>query len=325
MANTFNTEVLGIHQSDVILRTAIIEAINDLRANPWLLNYVFASLPLDKLTANDYGQKEIDRAKEWFVRTEIPVVWNITTNDPKFPCISLALMSSQEVEQEGTLSDTHYQPFEDNDWEWPVLAGPLNAIAYNAGTGTMAVDPTLVDIVIAPGMNVVTKAGKTYPITEVLDQATFRIQAGIVDDFNQMVIKTANPAYITELESAVFREVYALGCHVDSEPVQLTYLHSILVFILKRYNQALLEARGFERMVVSSTDLKRDDDTLPEFLYSRYVQVTGSVRQSWPKTVAMKVSSVVPAPRATDAAEPAQDTADEIEALLEADPLSLME
>jgi hypothetical protein len=51
-------------------------------------------------------------------------------------------------------------------------------------------------------------------------------------------------------------------------------------------------------MTSTATDLKRDDEVLPEFLYSRYVQVTGSVRQSWPKTVTMKGRRHVPAQRA---------------------------
>lgn len=326
MANTLNTEATGVHQSDVIIRTALIAAINDMRANPWLLDYVFASLAADSLTANEYGQSEMARAKEWFTKTNIPVVWNLTTNEPKFPCVSIALMSSQEVESEGTLGDTHYTPFEDNNWDWPTLVGPVDPTAYVAKTGALTLNPTLLDIVLAPGMIVETKAGKQYPILAVTDIGKFTIAAGTVDDFDGMVIKTANPAYITELESAVFREVYAIGCHVDSEPVQLTYLHSIVVFALRRYNQALLEGRGFERSTITSTDFKREDAELPEFLYSRYIQITGSVRQSWPKTVAMKVASVLVADQESQVGTAGVTSAPvtDIDALLNSDPLSLI-
>jgi hypothetical protein len=141
-----------------------------------------------------------------------------------------------------------------------------------------------------------------------------------------MVIKSANPAYITELESAVFRETYAIGCHVDSEPVHLTYLHSIVVFILKRYNQSLLEARGFERMTLNSADFRRDDESLPEFLYSRYCQVSGAVRQSWPKSVTMKGTGILVAAQESQvngAAVTAPDLTD-IDVLLDSDPLALI-
>jgi hypothetical protein len=293
VANTLNTEALGIHQADVIIRTALIAAINDMRANPWLLDYVFASLAFDKLTLDQYGKSEIQKAKDWFVKTDIAVVWDVGTNDPKFPCITIGLQSSQEVESEGTLSDTHYEPFQLNNWDWPTLVPALSPLSYVAATGTMAVDPAFVDVVLAPGMVVLTAAGKQYPIVEVIDAGTFKIAAGVVDDFTGMVIKSANPAYITELESAVFREVYTIGCYADSEPLYLTYLHSVVVFALRRYSESLLEARGFERSTISSTDFKREDDALPEFVFSRYVQISGSVRQSWPKTVAMRVSSTL--------------------------------
>jgi hypothetical protein len=297
-----------------------------MRANPWLLDYVFASLPQDKLTADEYGLNEVERAKEWFQQTDISVVYTITTNDPKFPCISISLLASAEVEQEGTLSDTHYEPFEDNNWDWPTLAGPLTPLAYTAATGTMAVDPTGLKVVLAPGMIVMTRAGVQYPILDVLDRGTFKIKAGAVDNFNGMIVKSANPAFITELESAVFRETYAIGAHVDSEPVHLTYLHSILTFALKRYNEALLEGRGFERMTINSSDLKRDDEVLPEFLFSRYLQLSGSVRQSWPKTVTMKGTGVIVTAQESQVNGPpvTPPNLDDFEALLDADPLSFI-
>jgi hypothetical protein len=292
VANTLNTEALGIHQSDVILRTAIITALNDLRANPWLLEYVFASLVKDDLTVSEYGQKEIDRAKEWFKKTNIPVIYTISVNDPKFPCISIQLVASQEVEQEGTLGDVHYEPQQLNNFDWPTLMGPIDG-TYVPATGVITIDLNAVDIILAPTMTVVTRIGSQYPILEVLDTNIFRIQKNVGEDFSQLQVKGMNPSYITEVESAIFKEVYAVGAHVDSEPVHLTYLHSILVFLLKRYNQALLEGRGFERMVINSTDFKRDDETLPEFLYSRYIQITGTCRQAWPKTVAMRITSTL--------------------------------
>lgn len=64
LSNSLTTEALGIHQSDVIIRTAIVAALADLRANPWLLDYVFASLPKDEMTMKDYGEKSVEKAKE---------------------------------------------------------------------------------------------------------------------------------------------------------------------------------------------------------------------------------------------------------------------
>jgi hypothetical protein len=108
-----------------------------------------------------------------------------------------------------------------------------------------------------------------------------------------MVIKPQRAAYRTALESTMYRESYIIGCYVDSEPIHLVYLHSILVFLLLRYKQVLLEARGFERTTLSSSDFRRDEELLPEMYYSRYTTITGTVRQYWPKIIARKIDAVV--------------------------------
>lgn len=291
-----NTTALGIHQSDVIIRTAIIAAINDLRANPWLLDWAFASLPRDELTASTYGEAEVARAKEWFLNTNIPVFLNVARTDVKFPCITVGLQASAEVESEGTLGDTHYIPFEEDEHFGPVtLAGPFTPTSYDRATGTITLDKDDVgSFVIAPNMVVVTRTGSKYPILDVHDATTFVIEPGTITNLSDFVINSADPAYVAELESSLYREVYAIGAHVESEPVHLTYLHSILVFILLRYKESLLEARGFERSVISSQDLRVDSEMVPEFVYSRYCQVTGYVRQSWPKTIKQKVQLIRP-------------------------------
>lgn len=325
--NTLNNEAVGIFQGDVILRTALVEAIRDLRVNPFLLYYVFRSLAQDALTCDEYGQREVERAKEWFQKTEIRVVNNLSLNAPSFPCLTIEMISSQEVEAEGTLGDTHYVPFEDNNWSWPVLAGPLTPTSYVQATGAFTVDPAALNgYVVVPGMVVVARSGAQYPIVDVGEApGTFSI-APAADDFRGMVVKPADPAYFTEVESTVFRESYAVGCHVDGEPVHLVYLHSVAVFILRRYNQALLEARGFERSTISSTDFKRQGEDLPEFVYSRYVQVTGSVREAWPKTIAMKPTTTAFAAQESQVGQTPvlAPPGDDLESILDSDPLDLI-
>ena len=286
------TEVQGIFQSDIILRSAIISAIRDLRANTYLLPYVFASLPKDTLTAKEYGEQELARAVEWFTKTEIHVFFNVNPESVQFPCITMTLASSAEQDSEGTLGDVHYIPREDNDYNWPVLAGPLTPVSYDKTTGTVVFDPIQLNgLVLANNMLLVDKNGNEFTILATIDSVTVKIAANTVSNFEQSVIRPSRPAYVTQLESTVYREVYAIGCHVSSEPVHLTYLHSILMFILLRYKQSLLEARGFERSVVSSSDFKRDEQQpFTEWVFSRYCQVTGAVRQSWPKITAQKVT-----------------------------------
>jgi hypothetical protein len=316
------TEALGVFQADLIIRSALLLAIKDLRKNPYLLDYCFASLPADAETAKEYGTEQVKKAKEWFQKTEIRVALNVNMNVDKFPCISISLMNSSEVEGEGTLADTHYQPREDNDQNWPILVGPLSPTGYDPVTGTLTFKTAdLNQVVLAAGMIVVDKLGKQYEILESPTDNTVTIKPGLVNDFSNMVIKPAFPSFVTSLESTVFRETYAIGCHVDSEAVNLIYLHSIVVFALLRYKQSLLEARGFERSTLSSTDLRRDDETLPEVIYSRYIQITGAVRQYWPKITSPKINSVFVDAKAANDGIPTSTV--EIDAFLSQDGLEL--
>jgi hypothetical protein len=197
------TQTTGIFQSDVMIRSAIIAAIADIRANPWLLNYVFAGLLQDTLTFSQYGNNEIDKARQWFTRTNIPVVINTQINDPVVPSITISLVES--VETENTLGDVNSDVSEDVDPSypnpWPILAGPFTPCSYASATGIMVLPAEVAALVtLGAGMVIADKFGETYPILEVLDSTTIAIEPGIAADFTNALIKTTNPTYAATLE-----------------------------------------------------------------------------------------------------------------------------
>ena len=285
------TNALGIHQSDIIVRSALVAAIADLRANPWLLDYVFASLPRDALTMKDYGEKEVEQAKKWFMSTNIPVFMNTRIDHATFPCISIGLQESTEAES--TMADVHHQPEEENGGGWPALMGPFTPVKYDAASGTITIrEDTAAQIVIAPGMVIVDRVGNQHRILEIVDNVSFKIKAGTIIDLNDAVLKGAPPAFITHLESVVYRETYSIGCHAQNEPHHLMYLHSIVMFCLLRYKEALLEARGFERSVANSSDMRRNESFGEEQTFSRWISLAGYVRQYWPKKTYARITGV---------------------------------
>lgn len=277
------TEAKGVFQSDIIIRSAIIAAIADLRANPWLLDYVFSSLPKDKLTSRDYGEQEVEQAKKWFLSTDIPVVMSTRMDDVKLPCISIALMESSEAES--SLGDVHYQTAEAVGSAWPIIA-EFRPSAYDIVTGIVTLPVKMSrSFPLFTGMVVVDSIGRSHAIKEVLDDYNFRITPGTLAEFSYARLKVERAAMYAQLESLSFKETYHIGCHAQAEPVHLTYLHSIVVFVLLRYKQALLEARGFERSVVASSDLNFNPNFENEVVYSRFLNLSGYVRQYWPKLI----------------------------------------
>lgn len=278
-----NDPIYGIHQSDIIIRSALVVAIADLRRNPYLLDSVFASLPLDTLTAAAYGEREVEQAKKWFLKTDIPVVLDYRMDDVEASCISISLVDSSETEN--TLGDVHYDPIEVVMSDaWPVLTTTFKAEKYVASTGVVTIPQSVADsLVIVPGMILVDATGHEYPVLSVQSRTSFSILPNSVIDLTQAVIKSQKPLKVQTLESLCFRETYRIGVHAHGEPFHLTWLHSIVVFALLRYKEELLEGRGFERSVMSSAPFAKNEALGRENYWSRFISLTGYVRQFWSK------------------------------------------
>lgn len=313
------TEAVGIFQSDIIIRTALIAALKDIRDNPWLIDAAFMSLRQDPLTRKVYGAKEVANARKWFAESQVEVMLGIRPADGAPPpfAISIHLMSSDE--QENTLGDVH--PFAIEEWEakWQPLTPPFTPASYSALTGVFELPANIAaDLTPSVFMVVVDRFGNKYPIVDVVDDTHVSLGVGVTGDFAGCFIKPAIPAYVAALESAEFKENFVIGCHATGEPVHLTYLHTLVVFAILRYRQALLEARGLQRSFIASTDFKVEDILdAPEMYFSRYINLTGYARHVWPKNVSQRVVSVT---SETDPIDP--QTQVELDELLSMDSLS---
>lgn len=295
------SQTYGIFQSDVIIRSALIEAIADLRKNPWLLDYVFLGLAKDTVTAKRYGQKQMAEAKKWLMETNVPVyIATANTDDAKFPSITIALSESGEADT--TLGDVHYDPTEPVEGEDPVLAGPFAPVSYSPLTSIMRVPQEVVEgLSLLPGMVVQDAGGKRHSVTAVENDA-ITLSPGGVGNFGSVTLHYGSPAYLADLESVTMKESYVIGCHVSTLPLHLIFLHSIVVFCLLRYKQSLLEGRGFERSQFSSSDFSRYQQFDPEAVWSRYITITGYVRQFWPKSINPAIQEVQSRLRVIDGA-----------------------
>lgn len=317
------SEVTGIHQSDVVIGSAIMAAIEDVRANDWLLDYAFASLPRDTLTRDKFGEKEIENAKKWFRSTQIPVFLSVRIDEPKFPCISVSIVNQSEGEQ--VLGDTHYVENQEDGRVWPALTPAFTPTSYSPQTGVMRVPTEIGDgLVFAPGMQLIDRTGRAHEVLESPDRYTLVLPAGITASFRDTVVKGKPPSSIVHLESVRMRETYSVGSHVQGEPTHLTYLHTILLFCMLRYKARLLEARGFERSELSASEFRRNEFFEMENVFSRHTNINGYVQQSWPGDIVPKMTSVTTQTRrGTPTALPAPGDSNDALWLDEQDPLVL--
>ncbi len=295
-----DTEIQGVFQSDVIIRSAIVRSLERLYADPSQLDHVFHSLTEDAETRQVYGEKQVELAKKWFLNTSIPVMMAFRVAEEQIPCITISLQESTEAEQ--THGDVHYQPQEETRGDWPVLSRKFTPLRYSPTSGIMVLPHDLMgDQVIAPGMFLLTRDGRTYEIKENLGDDEISLAPNTVGDFVNAVVKGARKRYVTTIESVQFKETYQIGIHVQNEPAYLLYLHAIVLYCLMKYKQDLLEARGFERSTLASTDFRRNQEFDVEEVFSRFITVTGFVRQSWPKDVKPMIDVVETQPIISEA------------------------
>jgi hypothetical protein len=293
------TTTKGIFQSDILLRTAIMQALLELRANPWLLDYVFAWLPADALTAKEYGDRSVEEAKAWFLNTDIAVSLAYRYDAPQYPLIAIELQESSESGA-NSLGDVHYEATEDVSateiviQPGPVL-GPFTPNAYDSATGVITLPKSLTTEHVFEGNLVYDSvANKAYPVVAVLGDNSFAIAPGTKANFKRSYVAPHSNFYTAHLESVEFRETYKIRAFVNTGPLHLTFLHSIITFILLRWKQDYLEGRGFERTTVSAAGVfPAEGPNDAEIIFARDTTITGYVRQYWPKQVVPKIDGII--------------------------------
>ncbi len=289
----------GIFQSDIIVRTAIAAALDDMRSKPWLVDFVLQSLLDDELTRKYYGEEEVALVKDWFINTEIPVKMAFSLDGVVAPLIAITLTES--TEDTASLGDIHYEPFEDIDPIDIAIVKPIFTFTpsgFNPETGEVTLPAKLNTSSVFPGMIVREKSTtKSYVIDSIESDSSFIIigtaKAPLsLANLTKASVESSSTSQILSLESIVYREGFRLDLFVSGNHTHLLYLHTILVFALNRYKQSLFEARGFERSSVSSTSLGKFERNEGEIIFTRSVMLNGYVRQYWPKEIHGKIDGI---------------------------------
>lgn len=289
------TKTRGIFAGDVILRTALQYGMEDIRRNPYLLDYAFAQFEEDDISKKLYGDNTLARAKEWFLKTDIPVYMDSRIGEAVFPCLVIKQVSENETEK--TLGDVDgTAPYEvvDNFPKWDNLVPPFDPVSYDPTTGVVTLPQTVLDnLFVVSGMVLVDGKDVQHPILEAVNPTTITIAPGQFDLSNS-VIRGSAPSYIASMESVGVQSTFQIGCFCDSENQDLLFLHAITVFILLRYKENLIESRYYEKTQISSSDFIQNGISTVQAIFSRYITITGQARHYWPKQILPRIVEVVP-------------------------------
>jgi len=279
-----------IFAGDMVIRNLIDLSLQDMRKNIWLFDDIFSSFTTDPYLAAA-GAKEIENAKNWFLNNRVDVLLRYRIDKDQFPCVTVGLGSSVEKDDMKHLADL--TPFvetlmpADIGKPIPYMVRPFTPLGFDVQTKTL-LTPDTVDlgyvnagmILVNPDNSVgyVITGTNSQGITIALDTSPAGTVFGVVPQY---------PVYKVRREHTFFQENYQIGCHVHGDPAPLLWLHAIVLYSILRYREVLLEGKNFSQSSVSSTDLVADSSlggAAGELVYSRFINLTGMVENSWLKT-----------------------------------------
>lgn len=277
-----------IAQTDAIILTAIRYGLADIRKNLFLVDDIMCQFTNDPILKKIYGKGQVDRFKD-FLKKEIYIMMRTRLPDStKLPAIVIGIGGgSEDLPRQGLGDSDTFMEVDPNTLGGAVsspriIAGPITPINYDENTGTLTFDENTQLINIFEGQYVYDEVNKkAYVIHSVLDDFSIQIDPNLDNvNFTNMTIRPINPHVIHNYKTLFYYETYDITC-ISTEPNELMYLYSLVMYILVRYKKELLEKRNFELSTYGYSEIfdpTPDDDV--NILYARSIQVKGRVQHS---------------------------------------------
>ncbi len=284
------SDINGIFQGDLIIKTAIELAIDDMRKNPWLIEDVFSSLNENPILKKRYGMKEIARAKEFIINNQIDIYMHHRLDKMNYPCITISIGNSTEDKALATLGDgsVAFEEYDANEIGKPIkfLVAPFKPVSYDKVTGILEMPESIEEYrYLGAGMLLLDpKTGGAWTIIGKAGTHGIQIAAGTKLPKGDLAIIPRYHLYKARRERAISQEQYNIGCHVHGDPSTLIFLFGVVKYGLFRYREGLLEHNNFQLSNLTCTDMIKNDHMNEENIYSRWITLSGQVEESWIKT-----------------------------------------
>lgn len=292
---------MAIIATDILIKTMIEAAIVDLKKNAWILDDVFGGLVTDPLSNTEYGYKEVQKAKEWFLNNNINIYLHNRIDNPTFPCITIVQANSSEIIPRTALGDEgRIEPFmpKGRVSQPQQVIPPFTPVAYAPTSnipeqGVVTLPENLNTDAVAPGQFLVSNvSGHAYAIIQVISSSAFTIKSGVVDDFTGAYVAPQSSVWNLQREESFLEETYAIGVHAASYPVNCIWLRQAVMYIMMRYKESYLESRGFELSTINSTGADENPHFSQEKIYSCVINLSGQIEMNWVKYIAPRLQQV---------------------------------
>lgn len=291
-----------ISATDVIILTAIRLGIEDIRRNQFLIDDIMCQFESDPYLKQSWGKQQIDRFKDFISKTKINVVMETRLPDTsKLPAIIVKIGGGQEDPAKQGLGDsTHFEDVAPEaalgNYTSPlIILGPVTPESFDSTTGEITFADGVDLSGVFAGQFVYDEINRQhYEIQLILDDHTILIDSGLSPNLQNMTIRPTKNAVRHTKKSIWFYENYTLTC-MSTEPNELMFLYSLVLYILGRYKKNLFEARNFEIATYSYTEIyppNPGDDT--NLLFARDVNLRGRVEHSFIESTDLLIEGVSP-------------------------------
>lgn len=275
--------------SDLIVESIIRDGMESVRRDPTIIDDIFQDISrnLGPLMDAKYGDREINKIKEYFTEREVHVVQAFSQVESNLPAVSIQLIDNTE-----SIPRAHLDDWED-DVQTPItdpkdladliVVSGIIITAYSPSSGTIHIDNSINLADVHVNHLIVDVDGTEFPITGGIDNTLGQKQVMIgadsaFNDAGPALIKSALNFTQHEQRGVIEDERLLLGIHTE-ERLLTIYLYTLIKYFLLARKKDLIE-RGFQLSTFSGSDFTRNLEYV-EPVFSRYLTVSGIIQNSW--------------------------------------------
>lgn len=272
----------GVRSLDVEIQAFLTEGVEFLRSNPEVLDEVFRHFQEPHLEAL-YGNKELNKAKQWFLSNKLAVIQSWSLAPDRVPCISIHQAAANE--------QVSWSYFGDHAETAIESASPSEIVSdfvpadYDPDNGIVTINPNTTDISnIRPGHILVDAKGEQFLIIPVIDLENnfFTIDTTEGSDLDtRSAIITDSVNYVKKkYGQGEFHENIDLGLHGKESDNTVLWIYYLVVWLLFRF-KSTLESRGVDIHTFSASEFDRQSKFVQEHIYSRWIRMSGKTTVEW--------------------------------------------
>lgn len=290
---------MSMSQSDIILIKTIREGIDFLRKYPYHLDFVFQDAQ-SAVIENEFGQREIDQAKKWFLGTNIPVFATYRIDKPQYPCVTVNVLASNESKQYARLGETYPEVMDEEMPSQGILipqisSGPFSP-SYDSTSGLITLPTGYDTSLIFPGQGLFSPTSqKTYLITDINSNNSFTIDTELIENFTASYVVPAYQTLHVTRNIAEFQEQYEINCIVSGLPGELYWLTAITSYILLQRRQFVLEKNNIQLGTFNVGPIEQSSDVNgTENFFQKTISMEGIVEVTWLESLDQHVEGISP-------------------------------